>query len=299
MTREYLFSTCYLCQKCLICFSSESCKSCECDKSARPVRISKPGCEKQIYSRVFNPNSEELKVANQLLFSANENKFQRKKTSDKLIKKENKSTAKRKDSSIIKKEFNNNKSTNKVSTISVTKMSDNCIDIESEQDASEISKAEKYGIDEVKLQIIIEKEGKKTSTSKAITIKPVEYINVVERINDAVRKMLNNKKLKPGDYKMSYIAINAHGPSSTLEDKLDFNKFVEDYKRVTSANQKMSIIIVIDDPKRSKDSNESSASEEDVSNKKSHFIQENSAPEKDVSNKKKKEKSCYKRTQVK
>ncbi|GES96919.1 hypothetical protein GLOIN_2v1781259 [Rhizophagus clarus] len=267
--------------------TSEFCKSCECDKSARPVCVSKPGRGEQIYSHVFNPNSEELKAANQLLFSANE----KKKTSDKSIKKEDKSTAKRKDSSIVKKEFNNNKSTNKVSTISVTKMSDNCIDIESEQDAFEISEAEEYGIDEVKLQIVIEKEGKKTSTSKAITIKPVEYINVVERINNAVRKMLNNKKLKPGDYKMSYKAINVHGPFSTLEDKLDFNEFVEDYKRVTSANKKMSIIIVIDDPKRSKDSNESSASEENVSNKKkkkSHFIQENSASEEDVSNKKKK-----------
>ncbi|GBC08215.1 hypothetical protein RclHR1_07980007 [Rhizophagus clarus] len=169
-------------------------------------------------------------------------------------------------------------------------MSDNCIDIKSEQNASKISEAEEYDIDEIKLQIVIEKEGKKTSTSKAITIKPVEYINVVERINDAVRKMLNNKKLKSGDYKMSYKAINAHGLPNTLEDKLDFNKFVKDYKRVTSANKKMSIIIVIDDPKRSKDSNESSASEEDVSNKKkkkSHFIQENSTSEEDVFNKKK------------
>lgn len=276
MTREYLPGTCYLCQKCLICFSSESCESCECDKSVRPVRVIKPGRGEQIYSRVFNPNSEELKAANQLLFFADEkyqynsnfnkafsvtlcstchSRFQRKKTSDKSIKKKDKFTAKKKDSSIVKKEFNNNKSTNKVSTISVTKMSDNCIDIESEQDASEISEAEEaeeYGIDEVKLQILIEREGKKTSTSKAIIIKPVEYINVVERINDAVRKMINNKKLKPGDYKMSYKAINARGPSSTLEDKLDFNEFVEDYKRVTSANKKMSIMIVIDDPKRSK-----------------------------------------------
>jgi hypothetical protein len=151
----------------------------------------------------------------------------------------------------VKKEvFTNNKST-KISTVSVTKMSDSYIDIESE-DVSELSETEEHGIDEVKLQIVIEKKGKKTSTSKTITIKPVEYINVVERINDAVKKALNNKKLNPGDYSMSYKAVNARGPSSTLEDKLDFNEFVEDYKRVTSANKKMSIIIVIDDPKRSK-----------------------------------------------
>lgn len=269
MTREYLPGTCYLCKKCLICFSSESC---ECDKSARPLRVSKPGRGEQIYSRVFNPNSEELKEANQLLFFANEkyqynsnfnevfsitlcstchSRFQRKKTSNKSTKNQDKSTAKKKDNSIVKKEFNNNKST-KISSVSVTKMSDSYIDIESEQDASEISETEEYGIDEVKLHIVIEREGKKTSTSKTITIKPVEYINVVERINDAVKKVLNNKKLKPGDYNVSYKAINARGPSSTLEDKLDFNEFVEDYKRVISANKKMSVIIVINDPKHSK-----------------------------------------------
>ena len=132
MTREYLPGTCYLCQKCLICFSSESCESCECDKSAKPVRVSNPGCGKRIYSRVFNPNSEELKAANQLLFFANEkyqynsnfneaflvtlcsafhSRFQRKKTSDKLTKTKDRFTAKKKDSPIVKKEFNNNKST--------------------------------------------------------------------------------------------------------------------------------------------------------------------------------------------
>ena len=41
-------------------------------------------------------------------------------------------------------------------------------------------------------------------------------------------------------------------PSSTLKDKFNFNEFVVNYKKVASANKKMSIIIVIDDPKRSK-----------------------------------------------
>ena len=180
-------------------------------------------------SHVFNPNSEELKAANQLLFFANEkyqynsnfneafsvtlcsachSRFQRKKTSDKLTKTKDRFTAKKKDSPIVKKEFNNNKST-KTSTVSATKMSDSYIDIESEQDAFEISETEDYGIDEVKLQMVIERDGKKTSTSKTISIKLVEYINVVEGINGAVRKALNNKKLKPGDYNISYKAINA------------------------------------------------------------------------------------------
>ena len=39
---------------------------------------------------------------------------------------------------------------------------------------------------------------------------------------------------------MSYKAINAHGPSSELEDKLDFNEFIEDYKKVFAANNEKS-----------------------------------------------------------
>jgi hypothetical protein len=271
MMREYLSGTCYICQKCLICFNLETCEFCKCNKSVKPARVSNSGRGQQIYSRVFNPNSEELKAAYELLFSANEkyqynsnfdkkfsvtlcstchSRFQRK-ASKKSIKKKGESITKETNSFTVKEGFTNSKSA-KISTVSITKMSDNHIDIESEGDVSEFSEAEDYDIDEVKLQIVIEKKGKRTSTSKTITIKPVKYINVVEGINDAVKRALDNKKVKPSDYSMSYKAINARGPSSTLEDKLDFDEFVKDYKNVTSSNKKMSIIIVIDDPKRSK-----------------------------------------------
>jgi hypothetical protein len=126
-----------------------------------------------------------------------------------------------------------------------TKSSD-LVDGEDENDISEFSEVEDYGIDQIKLQIVIKKKGKKTSTSKTITIKPVEYITVIEGINNAVQKALN-RNIKPADYSMSYKAVNARGPSSTLEDKLDFNEFIEDYKKIIAADKKLSIIIVIGD----------------------------------------------------
>ena len=46
---------------------------------------------------------------------------------------------------------------------------------------------------------------------------------------------------------MSYKAVNACGPSSELEDKLDFNEFIEDYKKVIATKKKMSVIVVIED----------------------------------------------------
>ena len=126
-------------------------------------------------------------------------------------------------------------------------MSDKSIDFADGDDdeASEFSETEEYNIDEIRLHIVIEKKGKKTSTSKTITIKPVGYIKVIEGINSAVQRALKNDNLKPSDYSISYKAINARGPSSELEDKLDFDEFIEDYKKVIAANKKMSVIVVI------------------------------------------------------
>jgi hypothetical protein len=249
MTREYLPGICYTCQKCLFCFASKDCK---CEKNIRPTRVYKPERGQQIYSRVFTPNKE-LQAANQFLFSANEkfqynsdfnnsfsfifcsacnSKFQRLKTNDKLAKRKNRSK---------KKEMSTKE------TVKMSSKSNNSVNDEEDDDISEFSESEEYGIDEIKLQIVIEKKGRKTSASKTVTIKPVEYITVIEGINNAVQKVLNNKNIEPKDYSMSYKAINARGPSSALEDKLDFNEFIDDYKKVIAANKKMSIIVVIGD----------------------------------------------------
>ena len=133
---------------------------------------------------------------------------------------------------------------------SAVKMSNRSIDFdndEEDEDVSEFSESEEYNLDEIKLHIVIEKKGKKTSTSKTITIKPVDYISAIEGINSAVRKVLKNNNLKPSDYSLSYKAINARGPSSELEDKLDFNEFIDDYKKIIAADKKMSVIVVIGD----------------------------------------------------
>ncbi|PKY63454.1 hypothetical protein RhiirA4_492421, partial [Rhizophagus irregularis] len=51
----------------------------------------------------------------------------------------------------------------------------------------------------------------------------------------------------------------------TLEDKLDFNEFIEDYKKIIAAGKKVSIIIVIGDDSTNEKtkSNDSSASDEE------------------------------------
>lgn len=259
MTREYLLGICYTCQKCLICFTS---KDCECEKNIKPTRVSKPQRGQQIYSRVFTPNKE-LQAANQFLISANEkfqynsnfdksfsftfcsacnSKFQRLKAKDKKNKSKKEETFPKEKEKLTKKLDE-----------SIAKMdskSSNIIDVDAEveeddDDSSEFSEVEEYGIDEIKLQIIIEKQDKKTSTSKTIIIKPVEYANVIEKINDAVQKALKNKNIKPSNYSMSYKAINARGPSNALEDKLDFNEFINDYKKIIATNKKMAVIVVI------------------------------------------------------
>jgi len=260
MTREYLSGTCYTCQKCLFCFTSESC---ECKKNIKPTRVSKPERGQQIYSRAFTPNNN-LQISNKFLFAANakfqynsnfnntfsftfcsacNSKFQRLRGSDKI--------ANQKSRVIKKKEKKGevDKITKKINK-SAVKMSNKSIDFdndEEDEDVSEFSEPEEYNLDEIKLHIVIEKKGKKTSTSKTITIKPVDYISAIEGINSAVRKVLKNNNLKPSDYNLSYKAINAHDPASELEDRLDFNEFIDDYKKIIAADKKMSVIVVIGD----------------------------------------------------
>jgi predicted DNA binding protein len=146
------------------------------------------------------------------------------------------------------------KSTKKLdkSTTKMSNKSDDIIDVDAEvegedDDISEFSEAEGYDIDEIKLQVIIEKKDKKTFTSKTIIIKPVEYVNVIEKINDTVQKVLKNKNIKPSNYSLSYKAINVCGLSNALEDKLDFNEFIDDYKKIIAANKKMAVIVVVGD----------------------------------------------------
>ena len=258
MTHEYLSGTCYTCQKCLFCFTSESC---ECKKNIKPIRVSKPERSQQIYSHAFTPNNN-LQISNKFLFTANakfqynsnfnntfsftfcsacNSKFQKLRGSDKIANQKNRFVKKK------KKKGEVDKITKKINK-SAIKMSNKSIDFdndEEDEDVSEFSEPEEYNLDEIKLHIVIEKKGKKTSTSKTITIKPVDYISAIEGINSAVRKVLKNNNLKPSDYNLSYKAINARDPASELEDKLDFNEFIDDYKKIIAADKKMPVIVVI------------------------------------------------------
>ena len=238
MTHKYLLGICYTCQKCLSCFNSNFCKY---NKNIKLKRKSEPGSGQQIYHCVFTPDKD-LQTANQFLFAANtkfeynsnfdknvsftfcsacNSKFQRLKGKDKLAKRKGKTKS--------------------------AKMGDDFIDIETPSSPDEFSdvEEEEYDLKEIKLQIVIEKKGKKTS--KTITIQPVEYINVIEKINVIIQKAFQNKNIKPADYSILYKAVNARGPSNELEDKSDFDEFIEDYKRIIAAKKKMSVIVVIED----------------------------------------------------
>jgi hypothetical protein len=124
--------------------------------------------------------------------------------------------------------------------------SDSTFDVEDTL-SPEFSDDECKDIEEIKLYIIIDKKGGKKTTSKSLIIKPVEHKNVMKKINDFVQKALKNENIKLSDYSMTYKAVNAHGPPNELEDKCDFDEFIEDYKRIIAANKKMAVTIAFDD----------------------------------------------------
>jgi len=105
---------------------------------------------------------------------------------------------------------------------------------------------EDYNLNELKLSIIIEQQGKKKLPAKTLIIHLVDYTTVMEKINLMIQKLLGNSTVDQTDYELSFKATNAHGPSSSLDDKLDFEKFLSEYKTVISAGKKMSIIVIID-----------------------------------------------------
>ena len=67
-------------------------------------------------------------------------------------------------------------------------MIDNLIEVDGT--SSDYFEVEEYDLEEIKLQIIIKKKGKKGSTFKTIIIQPVEYINIIEKVNAVVQKAL-------------------------------------------------------------------------------------------------------------
>ena len=99
-------------------------------------------------------------------------------------------------------------------------------------------------INEVKIQLVITSNDIKTPIAKILIIKPVSYKNVMKKINSTTRRILG--KEKPTDnYIISYKAVNARGPSNTLEDKFDFQEFISEYQKVTSSGKKMLVTATV------------------------------------------------------
>ncbi|PKY60667.1 hypothetical protein RhiirA4_431290 [Rhizophagus irregularis] len=101
-------------------------------------------------------------------------------------------------------------------------------------------------INEIKIQIVVKNEDTKSPIAKTLFIQPVNYKNVMNKINSVVQKILG-KNIKSSDFIISYKAINARGPSNTLKDQLDFQEFISEYQRVISSGKKMSVIVAIKD----------------------------------------------------
>ena len=82
----------------------------------------------------------------------------------------------------------------------------------------------------------------KSPTAKVLTIEPVNYDEIMEKVNSVVNKTLK-KSINPKDYVISYKALNARGPSSQLEDELDYQEFIDEYKKVFLAGKRMILTV--------------------------------------------------------
>ena len=115
-------------------------------------------------------------------------------------------------------------------------------DTDKEYEGDDAEDEEDNDLEEIKVQIIVKSKDIKAPTAKTLIIEPVNYKKVMETINLTVQKTLR-KKIKSKDYVISYKVANAHGPSNELEDKLDFQEFLNEYKRIIVVKKRMSVIL--------------------------------------------------------
>ena len=264
-THKYLLGICYTCQKCLHCFQSSQQDSCKCKKSKQPLRTKKPKRGQQIYQRVFTPNPLFPK-ANKFLLDANikfnynsnfketfsytfcsacNSKIQRLRNNNKIDKitqqvQENDNEVNASDTSLNEKEADNHNADQENSD------KEEYVDIEEEKENS----SDNNDLEEIKVQIIIKSKNIKEPTAKILTITPVNYENIMGKINSEVQKVLK-KKTKSEDYTISYKAVNARGPSNTLEDWSDFQEFIGEYQKVFLSGKKMLVVVVVKDKEKS------------------------------------------------
>ena len=263
-THKYLLGICYTCQKCLHCFQSSQQDSCKCKKSKQPLRTKKPKRGQQIYQRVFTPNPLFPK-ANKFLLDANikfnynsnfeetfsytfcsacNSKIQRLRNNDKIDKitqqvQENDNKVNASNISLNEKEADNHDADQENSD------KEEYVDIEEEKEDS----SDDNDLEEIKIQIIVKSKNIKEPTAKILTITPVNYENIMGKINSEVQKVLK-KKTKSEDYTISYKAVNARGPLNILEDWSDFQEFIGEYQKVFLSGKKMLVVVVVKDKEK-------------------------------------------------
>lgn len=272
-TSKYLLGTCYSCQKCLYCFQSSRENLCNCKKNVQPSRVKNPKRGQQIYQRSYSPN-QTFPKSNEFLFASNKkygynsnfeesfsytfcgtcnSQIQRLRSVDRTAQKTKGTRAEEHNNEVYISDDSSNEKAKPINDIGEKEIY--YIEEEEEVDSD---------LEEIKVQIIVKNKDIKAPTAKILTIDPVNYNEVTEKVNLVVKKAMK-KSIDPKNYVISYKALNARGPSSELEDELDFQEFISEYKKIFLAGKKMILIVNMKDnvtTKKKKHKKESSVESE-------------------------------------
>jgi hypothetical protein len=244
------------CKKCLYCFQFSQENSCNCKKNVQPTRVKNPKRGQQIYQRSYTPNPAFPK-SNEYLFEAN-NKFgynsnfeepfsytfcgtcnsqiQRLRSIDKQIQKNKHTQMERRNNKV---NVSDDSLSGKANLMSDADEEDYYVEEDEEEEKDS-------DLEEIKVQIAVKSKNIKAPTAKVLTIDPVTYDEIMEKVNSVVKKTLK-KTISPKDYVISYKASNARGLSNELEDESDFREFISEYKKIYLAGKKMTLIVDVND----------------------------------------------------
>src|SRR6185436_10871289 len=140
--------------------------------------------------------------------------------------------------------FSTRNNRNKRAKYKEKKNKNNSTEILLQDDGSDDAASTSSEMEELKLYIIIE-DKKKNNAAKTLIISPVDFDNVIEKIYQHIQKSLDDRNINMFDYTLQYKALNSRGTANTLEDKLDFNDFLNEYQNIIGNNKKMGISVII------------------------------------------------------
>src|SRR6266496_375001 len=274
--RQYAIGACFLCQQCLYCENKLSFTTCQCDLNKKPTLKNTGRDKRNLYSRVFNPQTkhtvynklqlEKLEEANKFYsynidfsskFNSNRNLLSKSKDKSKLLDKfssKEKLTIKEVceissdnddedeiyENKIEAEELNKENNIDEPFEDIIVTDEETGTEIDSDLD---IEEEHEETLPEISFKLIIKQE-RESSAAKWEAISQTTFKNFKKELNLLIQTQLD-KWIGYDDYIVSYKLGKEAGSGTQLTDEKDWNRFLTEYHKFSSKKKELLIFASI------------------------------------------------------